>query len=368
MTASSAIALPASKRREGNIELLRIVCMLMIIGHHLAYHGVAVYAPLQANKVLATVLFSGGMTGVNCFVLITGYFLAPFRARRLVSILLQTLFYSVGLTLLCRWTMWRQDVTDDTVLRSAFVLSRSPYWFVTMYAALTALLPLLQPAVQCLGKRAHAWVLTVAAMYLCVVPTLTLRDPASPYFHQLTWFFFLYVLGAFFRKYPCRFTRCMPLHAVIFALSLAFIALSCLWGEQYPNLFERVASRHRFFADKNTIPQLICSCALFLCFVNLRVRPSALLTALSGASFGVYLIHDHGLLREMIWRTWLQIWTLCQRGDFWLWALLIPPGLYLACALADCLRKYALETPLMKLLSPACQWLDSKLTDSVVSS
>ena len=362
MTVLAAPALSPVKKREGNIELLRIVCMLMIIAHHLAYHGVAMHAPLRTNKVLATVLFSGGMTGVNSFVLITGYFLAPFRAKRLVSILLQTLFYSVGLTLLCRWTGWRQDVTDDAVLRSAFVLARSPYWFVTMYAAMTALLPLLQPAVQRLGKRAHAWVLAVAALYLCVIPTLTFQDPASPYFHQLIWFFFLYVLGAFFRKYPSRVTRCMPLHAAVFALSLAFIALSCLWGEEHAELFQRVGSRHNFFADKNTIPQLICSCALFLFFANLRVSSSALLTVLSGASFGVYLIHDHSLMRDMIWRTWLQIWTLCQRGTFWLWALLIPPGIYLACALADCLRKYVLETPLMKLLSPACQWLDEKLS------
>ena len=196
MTVLAAPALSPVKKREGNIELLRIVCMLMIIAHHLAYHGVAMHAPLRTNKVLATVLFSGGMTGVNSFVLITGYFLAPFRAKRLVSILLQTLFYSVGLTLLCRWTGWRQDVTDDAVLRSAFVLARSPYWFVTMYTAMTALLPLLQPAVQRLGQRAHAWVLAVAALYLCVIPTLTFQDPASPYFHQLIWFFFQSILSA----------------------------------------------------------------------------------------------------------------------------------------------------------------------------
>ena len=357
----ASVALPPEKRRKGNIELLRIVSMLLILAHHMAYHGLAAYSPLWGNKVLATAMFAGGQTGVNCFVLITGYFLAPFRARRFFQTLLQTLFYSLGLTLLCKWTGWRQDVTGDQVLRSALIITRSPYWFVTMYLALTAALPLLQPAVRKMSRGAHRWVLIAAGLYLCVIPTVTFRDPASPYFHQLTWFFFLYLLGAYFRRFPARWMCRTALHGAVFAAMIALMTVACLWGGEHPDLFRQVASRGNFFADKNTVPQLICSCALFLLFAGLRVRPFCWLTALSGASFGVYLIHDHGLLRELIWRTWLPVWTLCQQENFWPIALLIPPGLYLACAAVDCLRKHVLEEPAMKALTPAFAWLDRKL-------
>lgn len=354
-------ALPSERRREGQIEWLRIVCMLLIVAHHLVWHGVALYSPLRQNKVLSTVLFSGGQTGVNCFVLITGWFLAPFRSRRLFATALEALFYSLGLTLLCRFTGWRQDVTDQTVVNSCLVISRSPYWFVTMYLMLTAMLPILQPAVKRMGRAAHGWVLAAAGLYLSVIPTLTFQDPISPYFHQLTWFFFLYTLGAYFRKYPNRYTRCIPLHGALFLLMILLISWLCLWGENHQDLFQRVGSRHYFFADKNTIPQLLCSCSLFLFFANLKIRPRRWLTVLSGASFGVFLIHDHGLMRDLIWRSWLQIWTLCQKETFWLWALLIPPGIYLACAGVDLARKYAVEKPLLRLLTPAFAWLDGKI-------
>lgn len=356
-------ALPADNRREGNIEWLRIVCMLLIMGHHMAWHGMSMRSPVWTNQVIATFQFAGGMTGVNCFVLITGYFLTGFKARRAASILLQTLFYSLGLTLLTHFTGWRQDVTEETIRNSIFVISRSPYWFVIMYLALTASLPLLQPAVKALPRRAHACFLLAATAYLSVIPTFTFQNPSSQFFHQLTWFYYLYVLGAYFRKYPSRVTRCLPLQGFLFLLSLTAIALLCLWGNDHQDLFQRVGSRQNFFADKNTLPQLICSCSLFLFFANLRLKPRKLLTVLSAASFGAYLIHDHSLLRSLIWSNILHVWQLCQQDDFLLWALLIPPALYLSCAAIDIIRKYVLEKPLFRFIGPPLDRLDRWLSE-----
>ena len=94
------------RERESGVEALRIVCMLLIIVHHMVYHGNAMSSPVLGNKVLSRFLFVGGQTGVNCFVLITGYFLAPFRARRFASVLGQTIFYSLGLTLAMKTAGW----------------------------------------------------------------------------------------------------------------------------------------------------------------------------------------------------------------------------------------------------------------------
>ena len=354
-------ALPEGTPREGNIELLRIVCMLIILGHHLAWHGVAMQSPLRENRAIATFLFAGGMTGVNCFVMITGYFLAPFQAKRFFSIILQTLFYSVSLTLVMKYTGWNPAITGQNIVDSALIITRSPYWFVVMYLGLNAVLPILQPAVKNLGKRAHLWILIVSAVYLSVIPTVTFQNPSNPFFHQITWFFFLYVLGAYFRKYPNRFTRCWPVHGVVFLGMIVLITGLCLWGKYYPDLFQRVGSRQNFFADKNAVPQVICSIALFLFFTGIRVKPVKALTLLSGASFGVYLIHDHMYFRNMIWGQWAQVWWACQTPDFWKTALLAPLVIYLGCSVVDILRKYLLEKPLMRLLDPVFETIDQYL-------
>ncbi|MBR5111201.1 MAG: acyltransferase [Clostridia bacterium] len=356
--------LPSASGREGNIELLRIVCMLIILGHHLSWHGAAMSSSLPQNQVIAAALFAGGMTGVNCFVMITGYFLAPFKTRRFVFTILQTLFYSVGLTLFVKYTGLNPWVAKETVIDSALIITRSPYWFVVMYLGLNAVLPLLQPAVKSLGRRAHLWILIVSALYLSVIPTVTFQNPSSQYFHQLSWFFFLYVLGAYFRKFPSRFTRCWPLHGAVFLGMLALITWLCLWGRDHQELFQKVGSRQNFFADKNAVPQLLCSCGLFLFFAGIKVRPSKYLTLLSGASFGVYLIHDHNLLRPVIWGQWVAVWQQCQTASFWKTALIIPPVIYLSCGAVDILRKFLLEKPLENLLNPAFEktdrWLNGK--------
>ena len=347
--------------RQGNIELLRVACMLLILIHHLSWHGAAMYSPLKDNSVLATFLFVGGQTGVNCFVMITGYFLSPFRSRRFFATVLETLFYSLGLTLLMKYTGWNGPAADDTVKNSVLLVSKNPYWFVTMYLGLNVILPFLQPGVKAMGKRAHQAVVILGGLYLSVIPTLTFRAPSSQFYHFFVWFIYLYVLGAYFKKYPNRFFQCVPLQGLIFAGMIVLMTGLCLWGKGHTELFQNLGSRQNFFADRNALPQLICSCALFLFFAGLRVQPSRLLSALGGASFGVYLIHDHSLFRPMLWSHWFQVWQAAQSPHFWVTALLAPPMIYLGCTLVDLARQRFFEAPLLKRLSPLLDAMDQAL-------
>ena len=69
--------------RSSNLELLRIVCMLMIIAHHYVVHSgvIDVYDlrnfghEISGNRVFLELWGWGGKTGINCFLLITGFFM-----------------------------------------------------------------------------------------------------------------------------------------------------------------------------------------------------------------------------------------------------------------------------------------------------
>lgn len=64
------------KIRNSNLEILRIVSMILIIVHHYVVHGQFEWSnTITTNKILLEVLSLGGKLGVNCFVLITGYFM-----------------------------------------------------------------------------------------------------------------------------------------------------------------------------------------------------------------------------------------------------------------------------------------------------
>ena len=70
------------KVRNSNLELFRIMTMLLIVAHHyvvnsgLAAVGGPIYAdPTNPRSLFLLLLGAGGKIGINCFVLITGYFM-----------------------------------------------------------------------------------------------------------------------------------------------------------------------------------------------------------------------------------------------------------------------------------------------------
>lgn len=80
-----------------NFELLMIVSMIVIALFHYVGHGSLTYQSFSVNQVLAQFLKIGGKLGVNCFVMISAWFLvdSKFSFRKLVSVAGQTTFYAL---------------------------------------------------------------------------------------------------------------------------------------------------------------------------------------------------------------------------------------------------------------------------------
>lgn len=69
----------SKKPRNSNLELYRIIVMLLIIAHHYVVNS-GLYeaireAPMTASSSAMLLFGAWGKTGINCFVLITGYFM-----------------------------------------------------------------------------------------------------------------------------------------------------------------------------------------------------------------------------------------------------------------------------------------------------
>ncbi len=67
------------KNRDSNVELYRIVLMLLIIAHHYVVNSGVVellYAnPINFKSVIMFLFGAWGKIGINCFILITGFFM-----------------------------------------------------------------------------------------------------------------------------------------------------------------------------------------------------------------------------------------------------------------------------------------------------
>ena len=94
------------KQRESNIELFRIITMLLIVAHHYVVNSglidIISENPSSPRSLFYLIFGAWGKTGINCFVLISGYYMckSQISLRKSLKLILQIVFYSVFLYIL----------------------------------------------------------------------------------------------------------------------------------------------------------------------------------------------------------------------------------------------------------------------------
>lgn len=74
--------------------------MLLIIAHHFVVNSGVLdkmyEAPLSANSIFLFLFGAWGKTGINCFMLITGYFLCKsnITLKKYIKLISEVLFYN----------------------------------------------------------------------------------------------------------------------------------------------------------------------------------------------------------------------------------------------------------------------------------
>lgn len=71
-----AFVAAGKKKRNSNIELLRIIAMFLIVMHHYSIHGFDTSALQEMpDRLVVDWFMAGGKVGVVIFVLISAYFM-----------------------------------------------------------------------------------------------------------------------------------------------------------------------------------------------------------------------------------------------------------------------------------------------------
>ena len=106
---NNASSATIKKVRSSNLELFRIISMLLIIAHHYVVNSglSSLDGPLYDDnfsvKSIIMFLFGAwGKTGINCFIMITGYFMctSQITAKKYVKLLLEVFLYKIVIYLL----------------------------------------------------------------------------------------------------------------------------------------------------------------------------------------------------------------------------------------------------------------------------
>ena len=90
-------------QRDSSIELFRIITMLMIVAHHYVVNsgvmGLIAGQKLWGANGFLLCMGAWGKVGINCFVLITGYFMCEksISLRKFLKLYLEIVFYALVL-------------------------------------------------------------------------------------------------------------------------------------------------------------------------------------------------------------------------------------------------------------------------------
>lgn len=307
------------KNRQLNMEILRIVAMLMIITLHYLDKGGVLGDFREAKGVtsnLAWAIEAVCMVSVNLYVLISGYFLceSEFKVKKLVMIWAQILVYSwiiTGVFAIVNHGITLENGVYD-LIPLVLPVTGGHYWFATVYILMYALCPLFNKAIAAMDKKLHKTMIIV-----CVV-IFSLWNTILPFTQPLTdregmdicWFAVLYLTAAYIRKYKEDMKLNKWVYFAVFAIgSLSAFGLGKLLMVA-DSLTGKLGGYASNFYPYNSFFIFAASVALFVFAAKCEIKSEGFLSKAvlfaSAGTFGVYLLHEHRLLRYL-WPEWAGV-------------------------------------------------------------
>jgi len=318
-------------KRNSTIELLRIVCMLLIIFGHTIQEHHDVFSLVSPEEIVKLFGLSACCVAVNAFVIITGWFGIKFRWERLLRLDVQAVFYSVGLLGVAVALGWHQ-ISVRTDIFYLFPLLTKRYWFITCYAVLYLIAPWLNQWRESMSKQQFRRVLVGGFLLIYVWPTVSFLFNAPQFINDSGYgivnFCYLYLLGYYLRHHYVPKGKSGFYWGGYFLISLALFVcqytLSRVLGFEFTS-----------WISYNTVFVLLGAVCLFLAFERMSFS-SSVVNYLAKPCLAVYLIHMH----PCVWGTFCETIGVAEYHGWRYVALLIllPVAVYLSCSMIEIAR------------------------------
>lgn len=344
------------KTRESNLELYRIIVMLLIVAHHYVVNsgltsvGGPVYAdPLSWRSLFLLLFGAWGKTGINCFVLITGYFMCKSRitAKKFAKLLGAVYFYRVVINGIF-WLTGYSVFSLKSLVKLLIPVTSIGTGFTGAYLVFFLFIPFLNVLVQNMTRKQHVLLLVLCSFTYIFLGTVPFFSVTMNY---VSWFMVLYLIASFIRLYPCKLFENRKLWGWMTLASVAVSSVSviaCTW------LGTKLGSNmaYTFVTDSNTFLAVATGVCSFLYFKNMQLKYSKIINTIAASTFGVLLIHANSdAMRQWLWKDVLNNVGVYDK----LWMLLHAIGsvllIFAVCTGIDYLRIRFVEKPFF-------QWWD----------
>ena len=328
------------KTRESNLELFRIITMLLIVAHHyVANSGLMeqIFQDPMAPRSLFLLAFGAwGKTGINCFLLITGYFMCKSRitAKKFMKLLKEVYFYRI-LFFAVFVIAGYETISVKRLIMLLLPVTAVQDNFTSCYLLFFLCIPFLNILIQNMTEKQHIQLISLVSFVYIILGSTPGTDVTMNY---VSWFIALYFIASYIRMYPKPIFENTKvwgwLTSITFGVSLLSV-IACTW------IGEKIGKHIPFYfvADSNKILAVLTAISAFLFFKNLRIKHSKLINTIAASTFGVLLIHANSdAMRKWLWQDLLNNVGMYDSEWLVLHAVGSVIGVFVVCTLIDFIR------------------------------
>ena len=319
--------------RKSNIELLRIISMLMVLAVHA--DGAALGLPQLWGDLSSVTTYdlwrlaieSVAIIGVNCFTLISGYFGIKFQWRGIAAFLFECAFYSVGIYTaaaliypdIFSWRCW---------VESCLVLTHTDLWYIPAYFALMFLSPVLNAGMSTLNRRQATIVLGLFLIFN-VWCGWWWQGEFNPTGYTLVQLILVYMIG---RYLSIHVDSTLVHNKRNILVTIYIVSTLCIFMTSvFMDSLQAFAYNSPFV--------LLSTISLFLIFTTLKIR-SKIINYTARSAFAAYLIHK----APLVWGNIMKPCVIWLETSLPGWAFLIAVcgviiGFYLIAMAIDPVRR-----------------------------
>lgn len=291
--------------------------MFMILIHHLVIHGVFNSGMVKDGVpgthpfALYKLIAMGGNPAVILFVLITGYFqiTGEFNVKNIVKLWMQVFFYSVGIAYTLRF--FNLISRDTPLMQYWFPVATTRYGFFTNYFKLIVLSPFIKIMIKSLKEKQLIYLIIIGIVLGYIVPTVFFQENQKEFTSYFFRFIVIFIIGAYFKLYGHeRFIKNKKI-INLFLLSLPVLFFNCL---QMISEFQKMYVKNSSVVLNFSYINLVIAMTIFILFCSLPSFSNNLINFISKQVFGVYLFHDHILIRKVLWLNFFDVRKFIGQG------------------------------------------------------
>ena len=272
------------KTRNYGIDFLRMISMIMIVMLHTLGHGGILRSVsfLSVHYQIAWLLEVIAFGAVNTYAMISGFVSVDshFKISNILILWLQVLFYGILINTVFFFLLPESRNTSGWI-QALFPVTRKEYWYFTAYAGVFFLSPFINQMFRNLSEKQIKTLFCFTLVVFSVVPTI-------------------YLLGACIKKLNLVSHSKKKKYFILYFFCILITWSSKILVEKFPISGFTLDSS---FLIHYTSPFIVLAAiSLLLIFGSMNFSESVkkMIMLISPLSFGVYLLHDHPLVRSYV--------------------------------------------------------------------